>query len=159
MPPLGRSQAPRRHSLAQPQQPASPYDVVSPVSTYPTPVQSGRVAVPYVSPPQCVVPVRMPPSAYMNSSGHVDPYVRDPAPPYVPPATTTVDYHEQEAANQSSEMMMLDQMSIQATVPVFGNDGLSNKSPYAIPDDFIAYLFNTHGGSLQQLNNVVQYQK
>jgi hypothetical protein len=43
-------------------------------------------------------------------------------------------------------MMLLDQMGMQQTMPVFGSDNLLNKSPYvAIPEDFVAYLFNTHG--------------
>jgi hypothetical protein len=41
-------------------------------------------------------------------------------------------------------MMLLDQMTAQATMPVFGPDGILNKSPYiSIPEDFVAYLFNT----------------
>ena len=39
---------------------------------------------------------------------------------------------------------MLDQMSMPATVPVFGEGGDLNKSPYVgMPEDFMAYLFNS----------------
>lgn len=41
-------------------------------------------------------------------------------------------------------MMMLDQMAMPGTVPVFGGDGDLNKSPYVgMPEDFMAYLFNS----------------
>lgn len=41
--------------------------------------------------------------------------------------------------------MLLDQMATQTTIPVFGPDGGLNKSPYiTIPEDFVAYLFNTN---------------
>ncbi|KAG9258858.1 fungal-specific transcription factor domain-containing protein [Emericellopsis atlantica] len=45
--------------------------------------------------------------------------------------------------SQQAEMMMLGQMGMPGTVPVFGSDIL-NKSPYAgLPEDFLSYLFNT----------------
>jgi hypothetical protein len=48
----------------------------------------------------------------------------------------------------ASEMMLLDQMNIQQTMPVFGSDNVLNKSPYvAIPEDFVAYLFNSSEGA------------
>lgn len=38
---------------------------------------------------------------------------------------------------------MLDQMSMPSAGPVFGDEGL-NKSPYVgMPEDFMAYLFNS----------------
>lgn len=45
------------------------------------------------------------------------------------------------------EMMMLDQMTAPNTMPVFGGEGYS-RSPFAIPEDFVAYLFSN-----QQLEN------
>lgn len=43
-------------------------------------------------------------------------------------------------------MMMLDQISMPNTMPMFGSDNLLNKSPYVgMPEDFYAYLFNTAG--------------
>jgi hypothetical protein len=44
-------------------------------------------------------------------------------------------------------MMLLDQMTVPNTMPVFGGEGY-NRSPFAIPEDFVAYLF-----SGQQLEN------
>lgn len=41
-------------------------------------------------------------------------------------------------------MMLLDQMAMPQTMPVFGSDSMLNKSPYVgMPEDFMAYLFNT----------------
>lgn len=37
---------------------------------------------------------------------------------------------------------------MQQTMPVFGTEGTLNKSPYVgMPEDFMAYLFNTPGES------------
>jgi hypothetical protein len=44
-------------------------------------------------------------------------------------------------------MMLLDQMTAPNTMPVFGGEGY-NRSPFAIPEDFVAYLFSN-----QQLEN------
>jgi hypothetical protein len=43
--------------------------------------------------------------------------------------------------------MLLDQMTAPNTIPVFGDESY-NRSPFAIPDDFVAYLF-----SGQQIDN------
>jgi hypothetical protein len=41
-------------------------------------------------------------------------------------------------------MMLLDSMSMPATIPVFGCDGVMNKSPHVgMSEDFMAYLFNS----------------
>jgi len=45
-------------------------------------------------------------------------------------------------------MMLLDQIGMQQTMPVFQVDGIINKSPYvAMPDDFMAFLFSQGGES------------
>ncbi|KAH6687995.1 fungal-specific transcription factor domain-containing protein [Plectosphaerella plurivora] len=55
--------------------------------------------------------------------------------------TTSAEYMEHGA---QQEMMLLDQMSMPGTIPVFGSDSVLSKSPYVtIPEDFVAYLFNT----------------
>jgi hypothetical protein len=57
--------------------------------------------------------------------------------------TTSAEYME-HGGHQSGEMMLLDQMSMPGTIPVFGSDSVLSKSPYVtIPEDFVAYLFNT----------------
>lgn len=54
---------------------------------------------------------------------------------------TSAEYSE--AHQQPTEMMMLDQMAMPGTVPVFGSD-MMNKSPYVgMPEDLISFLFNT----------------
>lgn len=58
-------------------------------------------------------------------------------------------------------MVLLDNMTTQTTIPVFGSDSVLNKSPYVgMPEDFMAYLFNTQGGESGSLNPVMpQYNK
>jgi len=78
---------------------------------------------------QNVMPMNLPPAQYSN--GH------NSAP------VTSAEYSE-PGTTQASEMMMLDQMAMPATVPVFGEGGDLNKSPYVgMPEDFMAYLFNS----------------
>lgn len=118
-----------------------PYGVLSPVSGQPgfhsqhdTPQTTNFVAQ------QNVLPFNLPPAQYSTTHSAVS---RDSAPPYA--ATTAADYSD-SAHNHSSEMMMLDQMAMPGTVPVFGDGGL-NKSPYVgMPEDFMAYLFNSPPG-------------
>ena len=48
---------------------------------------------------------------------------------------------------QSSEMMMLGDIAMAGTVPVFGGEENLSKSPYAgMPEDFMAFLFNSPPG-------------
>ncbi|CAG8979094.1 hypothetical protein HYALB_00000224 [Hymenoscyphus albidus] len=68
-----------------------------------------------------------------------------------PTYTTSMpaEYSNDPMQHQQSgpEMMMLDQMTAPNTMPVFGGEGYS-RSPFAIPEDFVAYLFSN-----QQLEN------
>lgn len=61
----------------------------------------------------------------------------------------------------AGEMIMLDNMSNQTTIPVFGSDSVLNKSPYVgMPEDFMAYLFNTQGGEGAAMSQMMpQYAK
>jgi hypothetical protein len=95
--------------------------------------------MPYVA-PQNFPPFSLPPSDFTASSPAV---AREDQQAYGPQNSAEyTDQHPQAA----SEMMLLDQMGMQQTMPVFGSDSILNKSPYvAIPEDFVAYLFNTHG--------------
>lgn len=88
-------------------------------------------------PQQNVMPFNLPPSQYSGSQGVSQP---DGSGSYE--MTSHADYSE--AGQQSSEMLMLGNMAMQATVPMFGTDGVLNKSPYVgMPEDFLTYLFNT----------------
>jgi hypothetical protein len=93
----------------------------------------------YVS-QQSFPPFSLPPPGFANSATAA-PAGRDPEPSY--PATLPTDYPNESMHHQQSgpEMMMLDQMTAPNTMPVFGGEGY-NRSPFAIPEDFVAYLFN-----------------
>jgi hypothetical protein len=44
-------------------------------------------------------------------------------------------------------MMILGDMAVPGTAPIFGGDGDLSKSPYAgMPEDFMAFLFNSPPG-------------
>lgn len=62
-----------------------------------------------------------------------------------PPQTSmSADYQGRDAGHgqqSGPDMMLLDQMTAATTMPVFGGEGY-NRSPFAIPDDFVAYLFS-----------------
>ncbi|KAF3767723.1 hypothetical protein M406DRAFT_61533 [Cryphonectria parasitica EP155] len=56
----------------------------------------------------------------------------------------------------TGEMVLLDNMTSQTTMTVFGSDSVLNKSPYVgMPEDFMAYLFNTQAGENPQLNHMM----
>ncbi|KAL2167765.1 hypothetical protein VTG60DRAFT_825 [Thermothelomyces hinnuleus] len=147
------AQRPTHHSPHDQRRPSiqtnvGPYGVLSPISTQPgyhnqshdTP-QSAN-AMPYV-PPQNFPPFSLPPSDFATSSAGA--VARDDQQAYAP--STSGEYTDQQPQS-TGEMMLLDQMGMQQTMPVFGSDSILNKSPYvAIPEDFVAYLFNTHGES------------
>ncbi|KAK3687524.1 fungal-specific transcription factor domain-containing protein [Podospora appendiculata] len=147
-------QRPSLHSPSGPPRPlvqtnVGSYGVLSPVSTQPgyhsqptnTP-QSANV-MPYV-PPQNFPPFSLPPSDFSQSRSVV-PVTQEEQQPYAPPTSSEYSDHNPQA---SGEMMLLDQMSMQQTMPVFGTDSILNKSPYVgMPEDFMAYLFNSPGES------------
>lgn len=66
--------------------------------------------------------------------------IRDPDPIY----PTSTEYAGDAMIGQQSgpDMMLLDQMTASSTLPVFGGEGGYNRSPFAIPEDFVAYLFS-----------------
>jgi len=147
------AQRPMQHSPAGPQRPSvqtnvGPYGTLSPVSTQPgyhsqptnTP-QSSNV-MPFV-PPQNFPPFSLPPSDFASSASGAG--SREEQQGYQP--STSAEYPDQHP-QAAGEMMLLDQMSMQQTMPVFGSDSILNKSPYVgMPEDFMNYLFNTHEGS------------
>jgi hypothetical protein len=70
------------------------------------------------------------------------------------------EYSEHGMQQPTSDMMLLDQMGLQTTIPVFGSDSILNKSPYVgMPEDFMAFLFNsTHPGEGSPMTGVpMQY--
>lgn len=93
---------------------------------------------PYVS-PQNFTPFTLPPPTFpASTTSNTTP--RD-SEPYHTPMTT--DYPTDSNHHQQSgpDMMLLDQMTAPNTMPVFGGEGY-NRSPFAIPEDFVAFLFS-----------------
>ncbi|KAI5463735.1 fungal-specific transcription factor domain-containing protein [Mariannaea sp. PMI_226] len=118
---------------------SAPFGVMSPITT-----QQGfskpQNTMPQTSfvPQQNVMPINLPPSQFSNghnSNSQENSQAYD--------IGTTAEYSQPETP-QARELMMLDQMAMPGTVPVFGGDGDLNKSPYVgMPEDFMAYLFNS----------------
>jgi hypothetical protein len=92
-------------------------------------------------PAQHFTPFTLPPSDFSAASA---PVPQESQQAYAPPASS--EYSEHGHQQQSGDMMLLDQMSMPTTIPVFGpTDSILNKSPYVgMPEDFMAYLFNTN---------------
>ncbi|KAK3991314.1 fungal-specific transcription factor domain-containing protein [Cladorrhinum sp. PSN332] len=150
------AQRPPHHSPAGPQRPAiqtnvGPYGVLSPISNQPgyhtqaagTPQSAGGM---HYVPPQNFPPFSLPPSEFPNAASPAV-AARDEQPNYVP--STSAEYSDQHPQQSGGEMMLLDQMGMPQTMPVFGSDNILNKSPYVgMPEDFVAYLFNTSHGEV-----------
>lgn len=140
-------QSPSRHTRPPLQTNVGPYGVLSPVSTQhggyhsqPSSTPQSTPTGPYVS-QQNFPPFSLPPSDFSTASSAG--ITRDTSQTYT--AATNGDFSEQPHPQTSAEMMLLDQMATQTTIPVFGPDVGLNKSPFIhIPEDFVAYLFNTN---------------
>lgn len=100
---------------------------------------------PYTA-PQNFAPFSLPPPGFSSTTPTTS--TRDIESSYVATplqSAGTVDYQQREETfNRTSgpDMMLLDQMTVPNTMPVFGGEGY-NRSPFAIPDDFVAYLFSS----------------
>jgi hypothetical protein len=95
---------------------------------------------------QNFAPFTLPPPTFPTATTS-GPATRDVEPTY--PTSMSTDYPSESNHHQQSgpDMMLLDQMTASNSMPVFGGEGY-NRSPFAIPEDFVAYLF-----SGQQLDN------
>lgn len=100
----------------------------------------------YVS-QQNFTPFTLPPPGFATSATSTPAATREADPTY--PTSMPPDYPSDNLQHQQSgpDMMLLDQMTAPNTMPVFGGEGY-NRSPFAIPEDFVAYLFSN-----QQLEN------
>jgi hypothetical protein len=129
------------------------YGVMSPVSNQPgyrsqahnTPQSS--TGMPYVA-AQNFPAFTLPPSDFSTSTAAV---AQESQQAYAPPTSAEYSEHVENGHHQQqqgSDMMILDQMSMPTTIPIFGPpDSVLNKSPYVgMPEDFMAYLFNTGTG-------------
>jgi hypothetical protein len=98
-------------------------------------------------------PFTLPPPTFPTAATTA-PATRDVEPTY--PTSMSTDYPSESIHHQQSgpDMMLLDQMTAPNTMPVFGGEGY-NRSPFAIPEDFVAYLFSgqqlDHSSSLGQM--------
>lgn len=137
---------PPHHSPNGPPRPSvqtnvAPYGVLSPVSNYHSQHNNTPQTGPYVQQSN-FPPFALPPSDFSNGSPIMQ---RESGQQYAP--TSAADYSDQHQ-QQTNDVMVLDPMSMPTTIPVFGSDSIMNKSPYvSIPEDFVAYLFNTQDGS------------
>lgn len=100
---------------------------------------------PYVS-QQNFAPFTLPPPGFSTTSTTITP-AREPEPSYPTSMSTEYPLEATHHAQSGSDMMLLDQMAVPNTMPVFGGEGY-NRSPFAIPEDFVAYLFSN-----QQMDN------
>ncbi|KAI1434535.1 fungal-specific transcription factor domain-containing protein [Xylaria sp. CBS 124048] len=125
---------------------ANAFGILSPLLAHPnsyhlqpTHTPQSTSTVPFVAPNNFPA-FSLPPSNYNAATGAA---TSGPGHQYAP--ATSSEYGEQSHAQATTtDLMLLDQMTAQATMPVFGPDGILNKSPYiSIPEDFVAYLFNT----------------
>ncbi|RYP12721.1 hypothetical protein DL767_011144 [Monosporascus sp. MG133] len=151
------------HSPPGPQRPTiqtngGPYGVLSPVSTQhsgyhsqPINTPQSSTATPYVHQTH-FPPFSLPPSEFATTSAAG--VSGESGQAYAP--TTSGEYNEHSQPHASGEMMLLDQMTAQTTIPVFGSDGVLNKSPYiSIPEDFVAYLFNSGPDGSPTMGHIV----
>lgn len=94
---------------------------------------------------QNFTPFSLPPPGF-NTATTSAAASREPEPTY--PTSMPTEYQgDSMPQNSGPDLMLLDQMTAPNTMPVFGGEGYS-RSPFAIPEDFVAYLF-----SEQQLTN------
>lgn len=164
--PLPGQQPQQQHQSPNgPQRPSvqtnvGPYGVMSPASqqgfqTHPS--DTPQSATPY-SGHTNFPPFSLPPSNFAStvSSATVP---RDSGQAYTP--QQTVNEYPQGQPQPAGEMVLLENMTSQTTIPVFGSDSVLNKSPYVgMPEDFMAYLFNTQGPDGNPMNHMVpQYNK
>ncbi|KAK9420648.1 putative C2H2-type domain-containing protein [Seiridium unicorne] len=141
-------QSPSGHPRPGLQTNVGAYGVLSPAPTQhgsyhsqPTNTPQSTPSGPYVA-QNNFPPFSLPPSDFSTTSPATG-VPRDANQTYTP--ATNGEYTDPSHAQASGEMMLLDQMSTQTTIPVFGPDGGLNKSPYiTIPEDFVAFLFNTN---------------
>lgn len=145
--------SPPESLYSRPQQPAGPaYSMISPnqqqQSFVSNPGNSGiqvSMQSPYVT-PQNFTPFSLPPPGFSPVAATTT-ASRDMDASYAmsPPQTSmSSDYQNRDAGigqQSGPDMMLLDQMTATSTMPVFGGEGY-NRSPFAIPDDFVAYLFS-----------------
>lgn len=138
------------HSPNGPQRPSvqtnvPAYGVLSPASQgfQGNPSGTPQSATPY-SGQTNFPPFSLPPSNFQSSASSAA-TPREGGSSYGP--QHNMNEYPQGPPQTAGEMVLLDNMTNQTTIPVFGSDSVLNKSPYVgMPEDFMAYLFNTQAG-------------
>jgi hypothetical protein len=121
------------------------YGASSPVSAQPGyHSQDTNVPLPVsFVPQQSFPPMNLPPSNFSSDPSNTS---REASQQYAQ-ATTSTRYNDHDHGQPPSDMMMLDQMSMPTTLPVFGSESIMNKSPFVpLPEDFLTFLFQQEGG-------------
>jgi hypothetical protein len=99
---------------------------------------------PQYIPQQNFTPFTLPPPGFVTPIATTSP--REVEASYTissPHTAVPMDYQQRDPGlGQPSGPDFLDQMTAPGAMPVFGNEGYS-RSPFAIPDDFVAYLFSS----------------
>jgi hypothetical protein len=166
----GQQPQPQHQSPSVPQRPSvqtniGPYGVMSPASRQGP--QSHQADTPQSATPYSAhlnsahlsfpPPFSLPPSNFTSTvSSATAPH--DGGQPYTPQQSGAE--YPQGQPQPAGEMVLLDNMAAQTTIPVFGSDTVLSKSPYAgLPEDFMAYLFNTQGPDSGSMNNMVPQYK
>jgi hypothetical protein len=116
-----------------------PYGLLSSASNNSYHAGQSSPQQPYVS-QQNFTPFTLPPPGF-STSVTAAASTREADPTF--PTSMPTDYQSETSHHQQSgpDMMLLDQMTAPNTMPVFGGEGYS-RSPFAIPEDFVAYLFS-----------------
>ncbi|ESZ95488.1 hypothetical protein SBOR_4142 [Sclerotinia borealis F-4128] len=98
-------------------------------------------------------PFSLPPPGFANVAANAIP-TREPKPepPFHTPVSTEYSHDTSQAQQSGPDMMLLDQMAVSYTIPVFGGEGCYNRSPFAMPEDIWAYLFSNQQNDIGQMN-------
>ncbi|KAF7863165.1 hypothetical protein EAF04_007248 [Stromatinia cepivora] len=96
-------------------------------------------------------PFSLPPPGFANVAANTI-TSRETEPPFQTPVSAEYPNEISQAQQSGPDMMLLDQMAASSTMPVFGGEGCYNRSPFAIPEDFVAYLFSTQQTDMGPMN-------
>ncbi|RAL64270.1 hypothetical protein DID88_002162 [Monilinia fructigena] len=96
-------------------------------------------------------PFSLPPPGFSNVAVNTI-STREPEQSFHTPVSTDFSNDISQAQQSGPDMMLLDQMTASNTMPVFGGEGCYNRSPFAIPEDFVAYLFSTQQNDMGHIN-------
>ncbi|TGO86089.1 hypothetical protein BPOR_0336g00040 [Botrytis porri] len=96
-------------------------------------------------------PFSLPPPGFANVTATTMPS-REPELQSQTPVSTEYSNEISQAQHSGPDMVLLDQMATSNTMPVFGGEGCYNRSPFAIPEDFVAYLFSSQQNEMGQMS-------